>query len=311
MEHRKTQTGENKKNSKGPSNIGPVIFLSIFAVLLAVAAGLLLRQVLDSRAQAEAILYEKEQAVLEKQEMDEKLNELEEEYIELSVKYEHLEGSLKQERVRINRLRQELRVTEPADVHRYEEQIRELQETLNDYREQVRVMESEKQTLAMEKSQMQADLDQTTSKFGDLERKKDELEEKVEKASYLTISGLTVQGIRERRRGDEPTDRARRTDKIQVCFTVNENFVAQPGNRDFYIRIIDPNNRAFRISDDNTFEYEGDEIVYTLRRQVNYRNEQQKVCGVWNQSDRFQQGYYNAVVFTEGREVGFKLFELN
>ncbi len=312
MENKKTQAGSNNQNSKGSANAAPVIFLSVFAILLAIAAGLLLRQVLESRAQVERAIYEKAEVVNEKEELTEKLNELEEEYVELSVKYEHLEGSLRQERARISRLRQELRGIDPVDARMYKEQIEELEEKLEEYREQARVMEAEKQSLASEKSQMQTTLNQANAQINELDSKKEDLEELVEKASYLTISELTAQGIRERRRrGDQPTDRARRTDKIQVCFTVNENHVAPAGNRDFFIRIIDPNNRVLSVSDANTFEFEGEEIVYTRKREVNFRNEPQNVCVAWNQPDRFEKGYYNAVVFTEGREVGYQLFQLD
>ncbi len=311
MEPNKAKTGKVDEKPKKTAGIGPVIFLSIFAVLLAVAAGLLLREVFEARLQAEVALEEKTIALQEKQEIEEQLNELEEEYVELSVKHEHLEGAIRQERARIARLRQEMRGIDPADAQKYKEQIQELEDRLEEYREQVRMLEAENQSLESEKSQMQSTLNQTTARFDELEQRKKELEELVDKASYLTISGITAQGIRERRRGDEPTDRARRTDKLQICWTVNENLVAEPGNREFHVRIIDPNNRVLAASDQNTFDHNGEELVYSLRRQINFRNDQQNVCVVWTQDERFESGYYNVNIYAEGREAGYKLFELD
>ncbi len=307
MEHNKSKTEPKVPAPKSSANVGPVIFLAIFAVLLAVVAGLLLRQVFETRFQAETALRAQTQTIAN---MTSQLNNLEEEYIELSVKHEHLEGSLRQERARISRLRQELRGMDPVEAQKYKDQIRELEERLEYYREQVSMLETEKQSLESEKSQMQTTLNQTTNRFDELEQRNKELEEKVEKAAYLTIAGITAQGIRERRRGDEPTDRARRTDKIQICFTVNENPVAEPGNRDFYVRIIDPNNRVLADSQANVFDHNGEELVYSNRRSVNFRNEQQNVCVVWSQPERFESGYYNVNIYAEGREAGYKLFEL-
>lgn len=308
LQSKQRQTHIKKQQKKNTAPVAPVIFLAIFAIILGVAAGLLLRQVFETRLQAEHALNIKSQFV---EDLSERLNYLEVEYDELSTQNEHLEGQLRQERARISRLRSELRGIDPAKAQEYQEKISNLEKQLESYREQVAMLETEKQSLEGEKSQMQSTLNQTTARFDELERKKKELEEKVEKAAYLTISGITAQAIRERRRGDEPTDRARRTDKIQVCFTVNENHVAEPGSRDFHIRIIDPNNQVLADSRANVFEHNGEELVYTNRRVVNFRNEQQNVCIVWSQPERFDSGYYNVNIYAEGREAGYKLFELH
>lgn len=304
MKDKKQTKGQNPKSS---ANVGPVIFLAIFAVLLGVAAGLLLRQVFETRIQAEAALETKSQIV---DDLNKKLDNLEEDYIELSVKHEHLEGALRQERARISRLRQELRGMDPVEAQKYKDQIRGLEDQLEIYKEQVGMLEIEKQSIESEKSQMQMTLNQTTILLDELERRNKELEEQVEKAAYLTISGLTAQGIRERRKGDEPTNRARKTDKLQVCFTVNENQVAEPGNREFFVRIVDPNNRVLAASQANTFNHQGEELVYSQKRQVNFRSESQNVCVVWSQPERFESGYYNVNVYAEGREAGYSLFQL-
>ncbi len=311
MEEKKQKPGANRSKPNKSANIGALIFLSVFAVLLAVATGLLLQQVFESRTLAETALYEKNQLAAEKQELTNKLDTLEEGYTELSERYEHLESQLYRERARIRNIRAQLQDADPAEAQKYMEQVKELEQKLAEYQQQVDQLEAEKQSLESEKSQMQASFSQTADNYEKVRKEKKELEDLVNKASYLTISDLTTEAIRERRRGDRPTDRARRTDRIDICFTINENIVAETGHREFYIRVIDPHNNVLTDMESGTFVFEGDEIKYSINKRVNFRNERKQVCFDWSQDERFESGYYNVVIFTEGREVGYKLFELN
>jgi len=312
MEEKKSHADKTSQKPRNQSGMGPFIFVSIFVILLAVATGLLLRQVFESRAEAEIALQEKNQAIAEKQELQDQLHEIEEDYIELSSKYDHLEEELRQAGARISRLRSELEGVDPADARQFREEIEQLEQQLEEYRQQIEDLERENQALASEKSQMQSTVDEVTSRFDRMEQEKERLQEKVEQASYLTICEFTVQPIRERWFGrEEITDRARRTDRIEICFTVNENPAASPGVRDFHIRIMDPHNNVLS-STGNVYELEnGEEINYSLSRQIDYENEQEEVCVTWTQDERYLSGYYNVNIYTEGREVGYKLFELD
>lgn len=293
-----------------------VIFLAVLSILLAVGGAIILRQLLTARYEAQLASQEIQKVSDEKQALLVQLDELDAKYIELSVKYQELEGLFAAERRRVNQLRAQLRGETSAggevpNIAQYRERVKQLEEQLEDYRVRLENMEAERDVLVGENTQMRSTLAQTTAAKQQLETRNQELEVQVEKAAALTVSGLDVTALRERRRGDEPTDRARRTDKLRICFNVNENLVARPGNRDFFIRLINPQNMVLTTSPDNTLEFEGETIQFTLRRTVNYQNNAQEVCAIWNQDDRFQSGYYNVVVFHDGREVGYKLFQLD
>ncbi len=292
---------------------GAIIFLSILALLLAIGGALLLREVLHARYEAQVKDLMVQTVTDERNQMVQQLDELEAQYSQLTAEHEELEGQFRAQQVRVNQLRAQLRAGggSSAEVEGYKAQIADLEAQLEEYRQQFDLLEAENIVLGNETSQMRASLAQTTSRNTELEMKAQELETQLEKASVLTISGLEGTALRSRRRGDQPTDRARRTDKIRICFTVNQNLVAPSGNTDFLIRLVDPNNRVMTTSPDNTLEFEGETIQYSLRRTINYQNDSQDICVVWDQVERFERGYYNIVVFWEGNEVGYKLFELN
>jgi len=305
---------ENKPRGNGSAI---VIFLAVLAVLLALGGALLLRQLLSARYEAQVAAIEINELGAERRLLLEQLDEMEIKYAQLSAEYQEMEALFAAERRRVNQLRAQLRgegtTTSGSipNIAEYRQKIQELEEQLEAYRLQIETMENEKQVLSSENAQMRSTLVETTARNQQLESQNKEMEEQLEKATILTISNLEGTAIREKRRGDEPTTKARRTDKLRVCFNVNQNLVAKPGNRDFFIRIIDPNNTVLSADPANTIEFEGEDVQYSIKRTVNYQNNEQEVCVVWDQDEKFEKGYYNVVVFFEGKEIGYKLFQLD
>ena len=65
-----------------------------------------------------------------------------------------------------------------------------------------------------------------------------ELATVVKDASALQTVGLVGMGVIERSSGKQiPTERARRSDKIKVCFTVAKNTIAEAGDKELYAQI--------------------------------------------------------------------------
>jgi regulator of replication initiation timing len=315
MEEKKNMTGESKNYNKSKSGNGSgiIIFLAILAILLAIGGGLLLRQLLSARYEAQVMSQEVTTLSNDKVLLRQQLDELDAKYAQLSVQYADMETSFNAERRRVGQLRAQLN-GEPSgslqNVAEYKQRIKELEEQLESLRMQLAALENEKQVLTGENAQIRTTLAQTTVRNQQLETENQEMAGQLAKASILTITDLEGTAMRERRRGDEPTTKAKKTDKLRVCFNINQNLVAKPGNRDFFIRLIDPSNQVLTLSPDNTIVFEGETIQYTNKRTINYQNTQQEVCIVWAQADKFQKGYYNVVVFSEGKEVGYKLFQL-
>ncbi|GEM_PF-5614865 len=181
---------------------------------------------------------------------------------------------------------------------------------LDEYRDEAGKLQEEKGSLSRRKSQVSAELERTVEKYNSLKEKNEQLQQQIEKASLLTISELKLEAINVRGREEEPTKRARSADKIRVCFAVNENHVAKPGYRNFYIRFINPDNNVLAISEENTFEYRGEDILYSIKIPVDYQNEKEDMCIAWDEIDRFLTGYYKVTIHSEGRQLGYQMIEL-
>jgi flagellar basal body-associated protein FliL len=292
-------------------NTSVVIFLSVLIIILALGGAWLLREFFSTRYEAQVAARQVEVLTVDKQELEQQLNEIDARYAQMSVQYAELENLFNAERRMVSQLRTQIRGEgSSAAVAQYRQRIQELEEQLEAYRMQLEALENEKAALAGENAQIRTTLAQTTAQNQILVVENKEMTEQLEKAGMLTISNLEGSALRERRRGDETTTSAKRTDKLRICFDINQNLVAKAGNRDYFIRLVNPANQVLSLSPDNTLLFEGENVQYSIKRTINYQNNSQQVCVVWNQNDKFQKGYYNIVVFEEGREVGYKLFAL-
>ncbi len=307
-----SSSGSTKKSAAS----GVVIFLSILAILLGIAGAMLLRETLSNRYEIQISERQVRQTNTEKQELLDQLNEIEKRYNELTKEYEELNDLFLAEKRKVGQLRAQLsnsgssKGESPGNISDLREQITELEDQLESYRSQLEMVEGENEALTGENEQIRNTLSETTDRNRQLETINEDLEKKLENATILTVSEIEATPLHEKRKGDKPTDKAKKTDKISICFTINQNLVADPGNRDFYVRLTDPSNQVMSLSPDNTVEFEGETIQYSVLRTVNFQNDAQETCVVWDQEEKFAKGYYNVVIFNNGNEVGYKLFQL-
>jgi len=149
-----------------------------------------------------------------------------------------------------------------------------------------------------------------------LEKEKEQLAVKIDEASVLEAYNITASGIYVKRSGTEvTTDKARRVNKIRVCFTLSKNVVLLPGLKDVYVRIARPDDKILSpgIAEDFVFDYKGEKIQYSIYEQADYDNEKIDLCLVWEkkyQEIDMLEGTYEVIVFADGQEIGSTNFVL-
>ncbi len=295
------------------ANIAPIIFLSVIAVVLAIAVALVLREVFQARELALATAIERNECQERADQLLKQLNELESAYESLSRENSDLQHLSNQQQIEINRLRAQIRSV--AGTQRIDEvraRIEQLEQELEEYRNQAKVLLEENTQLSSENERVKNTLAFTEEQVVELEVKTQGLTTQIEEASVLSIMNIEVITTRSARRGERETERARRVERIQVCFTILENILANPGNRNFYIRITGPDGQLLNGGPNQTFELLGNQVQYTATRAFEYKNQQQVACIAFNPAeDALDKGIYRVAIYTESREVGTQLFELN
>jgi len=170
--------------------------------------------------------------------------------------------------------------------------------------------------LRNENAEVKSNLREERSKAKQLQQKNDNLSSKVALASRLDVSEVRVFGVTVKRdmTGKE-TDRARRTDKIRVCFKLNENKVAQVGKRPLYLRILAPDGNILTAQnvDDSRFEFAGGKGYYSGKKEVEYNQAEQELCLDWEKpTDEYDvlPGVYQLYLYAEDYEMAAVSYEL-
>jgi len=116
--------------------------------------------------------------------------------------------------------------------------------------------------------------------------------------STLHASDFSIEGIKEKSNGKEKvTSTAKRVDKLQISFVIDENRITPSGPKDIYICITDPSGKPVQVDalGSGTFTTrDGIQKPFTKKIQINYvQGQKQPVKVEWSQNSKFQTGAYN------------------
>lgn len=192
------------------------------------------------------------------------------------------------------------------------------------YRREVANLRKEKDQLFMvvdslsnQNRQLITAIDSTNNVLLERTRISDSLRERnqnlayqVDKASQLSLSGLRGEGVIERNSGRlVVNDRTRRVDKIRTCFTVTANELAEPGEKELYVQVYNPNNNL--VGDQIAVQHEGGVMVYSAATKVFYENDELDVCILANANeDNLIEGNYKVLVYNGSELIGATNFSL-
>jgi len=63
-------------------------------------------------------------------------------------------------------------------------------------------------------------------------------------------------------------------------------------------------------SENNLFNFEGKDIVYSAKREVDYEGKNTDICIFWANKADLPAGIYNVDIFTDGKQIGTTTFTL-
>lgn len=153
-------------------------------------------------------------------------------------------------------------------------------------------------------------------KSRELIREKETLVDKVKEATVLRAYNVTASGVRMTGSGRErETDKAKKIERVKICFTLGENKLTEPGIKTVYVRILRPDNVAVtqKVGEDYSFNFQDQQLDYTSKKEVDYQNKDLYTCLFWtkkNKDEAAMIGVYNITVYTDGYLIGEASFEL-
>jgi len=187
-----------------------------------------------------------------------------------------------------------------ASLSRYRRQVGVLKAEREQLLKQVDSLTRSNTMIAMQRDSTYVELEKQTVFNDSLVVQNTQLADVVEKGSALNLVTMNVDAVKERNSGKlVSTQRAGRTDKLKVCFTVANNTIAQAGDREFFVEVLDPQGNVMGESYSKTNE-NGASITYSKGTNFYYENNTLDVCDYVNKpSGDFQKGNYMVNVYDD------------
>jgi len=298
---------KEKSSSKKLTNL-----FIIISVLLLIVSCVLLIKVIKLSEDVKTQIVIKHNVISEKDKMLIQLENLQIEYDDLSSEYKNLGELFNEEKDKVNSLIKEIS-KQKGSVSAYKNKVSVLKEQLKNYLSRIEVLQERNQELNAENIQVKTSLDSALTENIELSSKNENLSAKVEAGSMLKAYEIFADGIRIKSNGKEiPTHKAKRVKKIRTCFLLSENNIAEKGVKTIYLRIASPTGKILfnKKEKNNMFIFEGEEIAYTLKQEINYENKSMDLCFYWDNIGELQKGMYYIDIFVDDYQIGSTKFNL-
>jgi hypothetical protein len=247
---------------------------------------------------------------------------------ELDAKINEQLAQLEQNKSNIENLIRQNRDYKGA-MSRFESQKKQYLAEIEQLKQQIGILTDQNTQLTSEKQQLSTDLSSTRSQLDEtntakaalisektqLETERNFLNKKVDVASAIKAGNIQVKSVAVTSSGREKTKaRAKKVDKLNICFTAEANEVVEAGEETFYIIVMDPTGVPLYLetlgSGVAQDKRRGEEFRYTTVATCSYSGEPVQVCGGWEPGQNFVSGRYAVEVYNKGYKVGTGAFQL-
>jgi len=256
----------------------------------------------SARDDLDQLLNEAKQQLGEFKGKNAKLDELiEQKNAELQAKAEQIEKLLRNKRITSAELKNAL------------DELGKLRYYVEKYQKEIEKLSTENEYLKKQNKDINDSLDKAKEANEDLQMQNIKLGNKVSLGKKLTFSSMEIMAIHQGwPRREVSTNRARRVDLIKVAFTLEENFLADLGEKDFYLRIIGPEGSTLSSESNGggMFKYQGSEYLYTMVHTLDFDNSRQSITFYYDRGTDWNEGKYTAELWVEGFKVAEEILDL-
>ena len=286
------------------------IIISISAVLGTLIVAVLVFMIHKNNEQIKEMTQQYE---IEKEQLADEYSQLAIQYegYQLNVNNDSLLDKLENERLKVQRLVEELKTTKATNSKRINELKKELgvvRTVLRSYIEQVDSLNQENARLQKKNEEVTRKYQEISRNATELKTQKEVLEKQVTLASKLDAVGIITEGLTKR---NKSTDKISRAEMLKISFTLSKNITAEVGEKDIFIRIVRPDEEVLIKDRNNLFRFEDSEINYSVKKIIEYTGEEQPVVMYWNIEEFLSPGIYRIDIFADGNIIGKKDFKLD
>lgn len=319
MENNNPQEENEEREQK--NNKGVIIVLIVIIALLGLLSGYLFFQVNDLRKEADALRNEKVQAETDTDDYRAQLQLLTAKYDSLIQVHEGLKSELEIERGKVVQLMSDYQQLKRSGGSvggggsTMRQRLEELQQQFDESQEAILALKSQNQELTNENFRAQKLVEETKAQNDKLNQENSRLNKTVEIAKRLKTYELYADAVKVSGGGskEKQTDKAKKADRIRVCFTILDNQLADKQEKLLYASIKDPDGKIFTQGDKSKLTLLNDtEIQYSVKKEIFYDNKTMQLCLNWDvkQDEELKSGDYTVEIYSDGVQIGATEFTL-
>ena len=285
---------QNNKSDNG--NKGLKVTVIVLAVVAVVLAAVFAYVWIDRQKMINDL-------TVDKQNLTNELIELQGEYAQLSSNNDSLNVQLDREREKVSQLLDRIKQTDAANrskIRQYEKELGTLRSIMKHYIFQIDSLNTLNIALRKDAELARAEAAKSAERYQELSKTTDEYARLVEQGSEIKGRGINIVGINA---SNKETDRSSRIKKLRTCLSLIENSIAPKGPMRVYIRVKGPDGILMTSDQQRIFEMNGEQLVYSESREVDYQGAEVEVC-IYFASEQFSKGVYTVEAYTESGLLG-------
>ena len=236
---------------------------------------------------------------IERDSIQHDLGNLIEEFDGLQYQNDTITANLERANEMMEQLKRERRLNY-AKIKEYEKEVGTLRSVMKTYLRQIDSLNNLNKKLIDENVSYRKEISSANLRAEIAEEKATELDNKVRQGAILRARDLALVPLNAR--GNQ-VSRVKTAVQLRADFTVAANDLAQPGNREIYLRITAPDGYVLSTESTPTFKYEGGTLNYSAARDVDYQNEDVNVS-IFYSGSGFTAGVYKIQIYTDGYLIG-------
>jgi hypothetical protein len=195
-----------------------------------------------------------------------------------------------------------------ADLAEAKKLIDELNGQISGYVAEIEKLKGEKLQLENDKKELITQKDGLQKQVTQTQKEKEEAEQKLDVASTLFASNITIAALDVRGSGREvEKTKAKKVDKLRLTFDVYSRAGAE-SVKDLYIIILDPSGKTVSIDDlagEKLSTRDEGEKDFSKKVAVNFKPEKfSPVSMEWKPTTRLTGGTYKVLIYNNGYKIG-------
>ena len=254
------------------------------------------------------IWYQKNQLVteltIEKEELTAQMIDLQNDYASLSSDYDTINSQLDSSREEVTQLILRIKKTEATNrskIRQYEKELGTLRSIMRNYIVQIDSLNTLNKKLTADAAAARREAAESRKKSEKLSKTIEDLTGQVAVGSVIKARGLKLEAFNS---SDKKTDRSSRVKRMIATLSLVENDLAPKGPVRVYIRVKGPDGVLLTNSTQRTFELDGEPLICSASREVDYQGKEVELGIYLNEIASFTKGIYTVEAYTTQTKLG-------